>query len=145
MRVSILSRENMNILIRKNAIPSNTAIVSFSDCEEEFIKFPKEIDVLKIAFMDIIPFEIDKKYYDSILPEAKIIAEYIVNKVKEGKDIICQCDYGVSRSAGLAAAILQMYGHHGIQIFSDYRYLPNQFVYNKVLKELKQLNSVKTK
>lgn len=140
MTVSILSRDGINRLINNNELPSNTAIISFSDSEEEFVIFPIGTDVLQIAFLDITPFMVEKKMYDKILPEANIIAKYIHQKIIEGKDIICQCDYGVSRSAGCAAAILQMYGHHGIQIFADYRYSPNQFVYNKVLKELRKIN-----
>ena len=47
-------------------------------------------------------------------------------------DLICQCEYGQSRSAACAAAILEFYDKNGISIFADYRYYPNQLVYNKV-------------
>ena len=125
-------------LIEKG-IPKNTAIVSFSDTEEDYIDFPEGTDVLKVAFYDVRPHTVSKDHYDKILPQAKEIAEYVYKKVKEGKDIICQCDYGVSRSAGLAAAIMEAYSLKGIEVFADYRYTPNQFVYNKVLKELRNL------
>ena len=139
MVVSIYSRDAMYRLI-KTGIPKNTAIISFSDTEEDFIRFSKGTDVLHVAFYDVRPFTVAKHHYDRILPQAKEIADYIICKRKEGKDFICQCDYGVSRSAGCAAAILEMWNHKGLEIFADYRYTPNQFVYNKVLKELKERN-----
>ncbi len=125
----------------KQGLPNNTAIISFSDIEEEFIDFPKEIDVLHVAFYDVRPYTVAKHHYENILPQAKQIAEFILKKRREGKDIICQCDYGISRSAGCAAAILEMWENRGIDIFADYRYSPNQFVYNKVLKELKNASN----
>ena len=138
MKLSILSRSEMYRLIEKG-IPDNTAIVSFADEEEDYIEFPNGTDVLKIAFYDIRPSSVPSDEYDSILPDAPKIAKYLYQKMKEGKDIICQCDYGISRSAGCAAAIMQRWGGNAIKVFSNYRYTPNQFVYNKVLAELQKL------
>ena len=138
MLIKIYSRSDIERLIEKG-LPANTAIVSFSDTEDDFIEFPKGADVLQIAFYDVRPHTVVKEHYDKILPEAKQIAEYIYQKKLEGKDLICQCDYGISRSAGCAAAVLQRWGKKGIEVFADYRYTPNQFVYNKVLKELELL------
>ena len=135
MTISVYSKSRMYNLIEKG-IPNNTAIISFSDTEEDYIDFPEGTDVLKVAFYDVRPHTVSKDHYDKILPQAKDIAEYVYKKMKENKDIICQCDYGVSRSAGLAAAIMEAYAGKGIDVFADYRYTPNQFVYNKVLKEL---------
>ena len=138
MTISVYSKSRMYDLIEKG-IPNNTAIISFSDTEEDYIDFPEGTDVLKVAFYDVRPHTVSKDHYDKILPQAKDIAEYVYKKMKENKDIICQCDYGISRSAGLAAAIMEAYAGKGIDVFADYRYTPNQFVYNKVLKELRIL------
>jgi len=138
MTISVCSKSRILDLIERG-IPTNTAIVSFSDTEEDYIDFPKGTDVYKVAFYDVRPHTVSKDHYDKILPEAKDIAEYVYKKMKENKDIICQCDYGISRSAGLAAAIMEAYSHKGIEVFADYRYTPNQFVYNKVVKELRDL------
>ena len=138
MIISIYSKSRIYDLIEKG-IPNNTAIISFSDTEEDYIDFPGGTDVLKVTFYDVRPHTVSKDHYDKILPQAKDIAEYVYKKMKENKDIICQCDYGVSRSAGLAAAIMEAFSGKGIDVFADYRYTPNQFVYNKVVKELKTL------
>jgi len=139
MKISILSKAHLYRMMEKNELPKNTAIVSFADEEDEFLDFPEGTDVFKVVFFDIRPYTTVKEHYDLVLPEAKEIAKYVHQKVKEGKDIICQCDYGISRSAGLAAAILQRYARKGINVFANYKYTPNQFVYNKVYKELCEL------
>jgi protein-tyrosine phosphatase len=74
--------------------------------------------------------------YETYLAEAEQLAEFIKAAVADGFDIICQCDYGQSRSAACAAAILQYYEGRGIDIFADYRYYPNQLVYHKVFDAL---------
>ena len=139
MKVSILSKSELFKLLEKKELTSKTAVVSFADEEDDFLELPSNVDHLKIVFYDIRPSSTVPEHYDKLLPEAPEIARFVSNKIKEGKDIICQCDYGISRSAGLAAAILERYAHKGLDVFSDYKYTPNQFVYNKVLKELKKL------
>ena len=139
MKVSILSKSELFKLIENNELTNKSAVVSFADEEDEFLVFPRDIDVLKVVFYDIRPSSTVKEHYDSILPEAKSIANFVSQEINKGKDIICQCDYGISRSAGLAAAILERYAHKALDVFADYRYTPNLFVYNKVYAELKKL------
>ncbi|NLB62365.1 MAG: hypothetical protein GX802_08150 [Clostridiales bacterium] len=50
--------------------------------------------------------------------------------------MICQCEYGQSRSAACAAAILEHFNNNGISVFADYRYYPNQLIFNKMLEAL---------
>ena len=73
---------------------------------------------------------------ESFLLEADAVAEFILGAVSDGRRIICQCDYGQSRSAACAAAILQFYEKRGIEVFADYRYYPNQLVYHKIFDAL---------
>ncbi|MEY8508840.1 hypothetical protein AALA78_11480 [Lachnospiraceae bacterium 42-17] len=49
------------------------------------------------------------------------------------------CEYGQSRSAACASAILEHFYHNGISVFSDYRYYPNQMVFHKVFDALNHL------
>ena len=140
MKISILSKAGLYRLIETNSLTSNTAVISFADFGCDFLDVPPNVDQLKIEFDDIRPNNITKEQLlGNILPEAPIIAQFVNQKLKEGKDIICQCDYGISRSAGLAAAILERYAHKGIEIFRNYRYSPNQIVFNRVYKELQKL------
>ena len=140
MKISILSKAGLYRLIETNSLTSNTAVVSFADVGCDFLDVPSNVDQLKIEFDDIRPNNITKEQLlGDILPEAPAIAQFVSQKLKEGKDIICQCDYGISRSAGLAAAILERYSNKGIEIFRNYRYSPNQIVFNRVYKELQKL------
>ena len=75
--------------------------------------------------------------YESYLAQADDLANFIREAKANNLDIICQCDYGQSRSAACAAAILQHFEGCGIDIFADYRYYPNQLVYHKIFNALK--------
>lgn len=80
-----------------------------------------------------------KKYkmtVDSFFPEADEVARFIYEAKTDGFDVICQCEYGQSRSAACAAAILEHFSKSGIKIFADYRYYPNQLVFHKVFDAL---------
>ena len=145
--VKIYSREAMEALLSKGNL-NNTAIISFHDpvgrgrrCPQDYepIDFTGKCDrVMQIALHDLDPealadFGLSVETY---FPEADELAEFIYKAIEEELDIICQCEYGQSRSAGCAAAILQHFEGRGIDIFTDYRYYPNQLVYHKVFDAL---------
>jgi len=50
--------------------------------------------------------------------------------------IVCQCEAGISRSAGVAAAIMKYLVGDDKSIFNCDLLLPNRYVYEKVLAEL---------
>ena len=74
--------------------------------------------------------------YKAYFPEADDLAKFILTAHAQGMDILCQCEYGQSRSAACAAAILEYFDGTGISVFADYRYYPNQVVYHKVMDAL---------
>jgi hypothetical protein len=144
MKVEIYSKKAITELIAKE-FPKNTAVISFytpkgrSDSEENRVDYSDVCDKVFYVGIPDIDIEIlpDYKYtYDTYLAEAEQLAEFIKAAVSDGIDIICQCDYGQSRSAACTAAILQYYENRGIDIFADYRYYPNQLVYHKVFDAL---------
>ena len=63
-------------------------------------------------------------------------AERIVEYSKKHKDklLIIHCDAGISRSSGIAAAILRHYTGDDAEIFDNYSYDPNMWCYFKTLK-----------
>jgi hypothetical protein len=144
MKISIHSRKSIGELIL-NGFPANTAVISFytpSRCKfkENPVNYHGVCDkVFYVAIPDIdIEILADYGYsYDTYLAEADAIARFIYETKSNSLDIICQCDYGQSRSAACAAAILQHFEGHGIDIFADYRYYPNQLVYHKIFDALK--------
>ena len=125
----------------------DTVIISFCDpITSRTSKGYKRIDYCGICdnifYVEIhdIDIEILGDYgltFETYFPEAPRLAEFIIKALKENKTIICQCEYGQSRSAACAAAIKEFYDGTGIEIFADYRYYPNQLVFNKLLDALK--------
>ena len=144
MKVNIYSREEIEKLI-DNDFPKNTAVISFYDPKGIRSDNLSPVDyknkaeiVYQVAVYDI-DIDVLEDYnltFDTYLPEAKEIAEFIYKAKEKGLDIICQCQYGQSRSAACSAAILEHFEKNGISIFADYRYYPNQVVFNKILKAL---------
>lgn len=147
MKITIYSRKDMEKLLSQGKI-ENTAIISFHDpvgrgrrCLEDYqpIDFTGKCDrVMQIALHDLDPEALSDfgLSVETYFPEADELAEFIYKAKDDGLDIICQCEYGQSRSAGCAAAILQHFSKNGIDVFTDYRYYPNQLVHHKVFDAL---------
>ena len=149
MTVSVYSREAIESVIADGKFPKNTAVISFCDPALKHIdKDYTHVDYSNVC-NDVFYCELDdldldylpeKGYtYESFFPNANDLAEFIYEAYQSGKDIICQCEYGQSRSAATAAAIKEFFFHNGIDIFTDYRYYPNQVVYHKVFDALGNL------
>lgn len=148
MKVSIYSRERIEKLLQSD-FPENTAVISFYDPETAYnskdgykpVDYSTKTDrIFQIPIHDI-DLSVLPKFnltYDTYFPEADRLAEFIYSAKEDGLDIICQCEYGESRSSGCAAAILEHFYKTGISIFADYRYYPNQVVYHKVFDALEK-------
>ncbi|MGN0689562.1 MAG: hypothetical protein ACI4KH_03975 [Oscillospiraceae bacterium] len=153
MLVNIYSREAIEKLINERKIPENTAIISFYDPKSP--KRPKgyrAVDykglcdrLFYVGIHDIDPDILDEYglTLDTYFPEATEVARFIIDAISDNMDIICQCDYGQSRSAGCAAAIREYYDKSGIEIFADYRYYPNQMIFNKMREALDKVHAEK--
>ena len=147
MEVSIYSRKAIKELIDKG-FPQNTAVISFytpkskRDYKESRVDYSGVCGRVFYVGIPDIDIEILDDYgytYETYLAEADELAKFIYKASAEGLDIVCQCYYGQSRSAACAAAILQHFEGRGIDVFSDYRYYPNQLVYHKVFDALEKL------
>lgn len=150
MRISIYSREAIETLLQ-DGVPANTAIISFYDPQTtRTSKGYTPVDysgidnpVMQIPLHDI-DIEILGEYeltYDTYFPESQALAAFIRKANSDGVDILCQCEYGQSRSAACAAAIVEHFYGKGISIFADYRYYPNQLVFHKVFDALENYKS----
>ena len=149
MTVKIYSREAILKKIANNTL-QNKVIISFHDPVGRGRRRPQDYEpvdftgkcerVMQIALHDLDPEALSDfgLTVETYFPEAYDLAEFIYKAKEDGFDIICQCEYGQSRSAGCAAAILQHFEGRGIDIFTDYRYYPNQLVYHKVFDALRK-------
>ncbi len=150
MNITILSRISAKAMINSN-FPKHTAVISFYDpvarhTHDDYtpVDYREKCErYLGVCVRDI-DIEILSDYgltYGTYLPEADEIAKFILSAKKDGLDIICQCEYGQSRSAACAAAIKEYFEGKGIEIFADFRYYPNQLIFNKILNALKEQGS----
>ena len=147
MKISIYSREAIKKLLQSN-FPKNTAVISFYDPQGKLrdtgykpVDYSAKTECVFYIPLHDIDLAVLPKYhltYETYFPEADDLAEFIFFAKEEGKDIICQCEYGESRSSGCAAAIHEYFYKDGIDIFADYRYYPNQVVYHKVYDALEK-------
>lgn len=115
---------------------------------EGWVELPKNenrIQTLLLAFDDwddyqrnkLLTEHKDNPRVDDMVFFSKMHANSIVSLVKENvgkvEVIICQCDAGISRSAGIAAALakcIQGYDHKYFE-----RYHPNRRVYRMIINE----------
>lgn len=148
MNVSIYSRESIERIIADGKFPENTAVISFYDpaikrINEDYSHVDYNGVCNTVFYSELDDLDLDvlerKGYtYDTYFPEAPDIATFIYRAYDNGMDIICQCEYGQSRSAATAAAILEHFHHNGISIFTNYNYYPNQVVYHKIFDALEK-------
>ena len=147
VNVEIMSREVAERRISEG-FPENVAVISF--CDPKSRRTPEDYEpldytgicerVFRVPIHDI-DIEILGDYgftFETYFSEADALAEFINDAVNEGLQIICQCEYGQSRSAACAAAIKENFERTGIEIFADYRYYPNQIIFNKLLNALRK-------
>ena len=153
MKILIKSRteiENMS----QSQFPSHTALISITDVGLEFaeLKYKPEF-LLQVAFDDVDndifvdelgkggtseeKAVVEKKYNMISLEQAHDIAQIYYNNKDKISTLICQCEHGQSRSAAVAAAILEFRNRRGIEIFADDRFYPNKVVFRRVLEALR--------
>lgn len=141
MNVEIYSRKGIEELIREGFPPGKAVISFYSPCRTRDVRVSYD-GVCDCVFYVGIP-DLDREVLgrygyteESFLEEANLLAAFIFEAKKKGLGIICQCDFGQSRSAACAAAILEYFEGRGLELFADYRYYPNQLVYHKVMDAL---------
>jgi predicted protein tyrosine phosphatase len=152
MKILIMSRCAIEKMA-EHAFPDNTAVISIADFGDEFATLKNApAYVHRIAFddvdNDVIVDElgtrgteaeitaVEKKYHMFSREQAVAIAEFYASIGDKAELLICQCEHGQSRSAAVASAILEYRARHGIDIFADDRYYPNNVVFRRVLSAL---------
>ena len=104
----------------------------------------KPAHILRLEFDDItlsdIDYESSGRYAFRLFSEeqANQIAAFVYRHREDCETLLCQCHYGQSRSAAVAAAIKEHFDYNGIDIFADEqeRYCPNLYVFRKTLQAL---------
>ena len=141
MKIKICSRQVVERLLQANRFPSDMALISFytpqTHKKAEEVRVDASMLGERVFYVGIpdIDLECLGEYgytYDNYLEQADELAKFIYEAKQKGRGILCQCDYGQSRSPACAAAIVEHFYSRGIEICMDFRYYPNQLVYHKV-------------
>lgn len=145
MKVEIHSIQSLKRRAHKPFAP-DTALISIGDFGKELPLLEyKPAHILRMEFDDVTPSEIDcessERYAFRLFSEdqANQIADFVYRYWENCETLLCQCHYGQSRSAAVAAAIKEHFYHNGIEIFADEqeRYCPNVYVFRLTLRALR--------
>ena len=154
MEIAIFNRDQIEVLSQGGFAP-HTALISITDAGWQYAVLEDKPEfLLQVAFDDVdndvfadelgrTPTEeercrIEAKYYMLTDDQADKIAEFILSVMGKAELLICQCEHGQSRSAAVAASVLEYINRSGIDIFADDNYYPNKMVFKKVLRQLKK-------
>lgn len=116
--------------------PQNLLSISFNDIDNDVM-----MDEIGRTPTDDERIFIENKYHMLTDEQATQIATFYFSVCDKVDCIICQCEHGQSRSAAVAAAILEYRSRKGVSIFADDRYYPNKLVFRKVLASLKAVKN----
>ena len=153
MKILIKSRKDIEALSKK-PFAERTLLISITDANDIPVELTNEPEYLiRVSFddvdNDVVIDEvgksatseekavIEKKYNMISREQAHKIAKTYYNHKDEINTLICQCEHGQSRSAAVAAAILEFRSRRGIDVFSSDSYYPNKVVFRMVLEALK--------
>ena len=145
MKIEIHSIQSLKKRAHKPFAP-DTALISIGDFGKELPLLEyKPAHILRMEFHDVTPSEIDyessERYAFRLFSEeqANQIADFVYRYWESRGTLLCQCHYGQSRSAAVAAAIKEHFYHNGIEIFADEqeRYCPNVYVFRLTLRALR--------
>lgn len=132
-KVIVLNRQQA-IELTENDFSIDRAIISISSIGDESPKFKTNNSIKDILYLN---FNDEEDGAFAIQYEhARKIAIFIDTMKNMVDQFIVHCDAGISRSAGVAAAILKYLTNDDTSIFEDPQYYPNRRCYCYVLNAL---------
>ena len=141
MNVEILSQWDLRRKAAKGFDPG-TALISLGDWGSEpldLVRSPEH--TLRILCNDIPPALVDlSDPRDMFRLFSREQAEQVARFAYDHREspILCQCWYGSSRSAAVAAALLEHFDKRGMEVFRDERYCPNLYIFRLTLQALER-------
>jgi len=149
MRIQVFSRKQA-VEQSKVDCAEDKVIISISTPGNEFPEFYEQnysiLDILFLSFYDIedkneiLPAATDEQIFNDNM--ATQIADFVKFWDVKNNDvnIWVHCDAGVSRSAGVAAALQKYFNGDDSMYFSnDGKYVPNMLCYRKTLEKLHEI------
>ena len=117
-------------------------VISVCEPDYPFARLPENrnrLGLLQLVFTDIDKIEsakqIGQEEFLMTREQAKEILNFVNKYKKKIKLIICQCDGGISRSSGIAAALSKILNDDDTWVFKSKNYVPNMHVYRLLINE----------
>lgn len=135
MNIIVASRSTVKNVVWN--MRSSTIVISIIDPnkdsvfhKEDMETIPYLCDCLTISFWD----EIEDKHGCMSYQQAKSILDFVIQNPFV-KNIVVHCEAGISRSAGVAAALAKIINGNDDYFFDYYhnRYVPNMTCYKRIL------------
>lgn len=144
MNIKVMSRAeairftHRNVSMNNDNIKNHYFIISISNKFDERPCFASDPDCKGICYLNFDDVEKGEK---NCITEHDIdlLVYFLVKAFKKNpqvENLIVHCEAGVSRSAGLAAALMKFYNDDDMPIFNNPKYCPNMTVYRMVLERL---------
>lgn len=130
-RFLILNRKLASEYTKNTEIPK-TIIVSITDVESEpnhFYDNPNVVAIHRVQFQDV---EKGEQGAITMLQAAGILG-FVKAHLQNAEIVLVHCEGGVSRSAGVAAALMMIFKGDDIEVFENYKYCPNMTCYRSML------------
>jgi len=133
MTIHVMSRENA-IKYSHQQHNETSAVISISDCDKSSPILDTNPDNGITARCKLKFNDVDRGEENCITnAHALEIVSFVTKNAKTADRLIVHCEAGVSRSAGVAAAIMKAIYNDDKEIFNSRRYRPNMTCYRTVL------------
>lgn len=117
-------------------------VISICEPEKDFpelLENNKRLGLLQLIFTDEDKVGSAKQIGQEHLLMTKEQAQEVISFIDKHSDlaeaIVCQCDGGISRSSGMAAALSKILNGDDSWIFNSKEYVPNMYVYKMIMNE----------
>ena len=139
MDLLIVSRDELVKMREHKRLSNKDAVICFYD------EGGKPVDIsgsgASVLTVELDDKDIDEKDFriHQYFPQSYRAARFIMQSLMKNKRIICQCEYGQSRSAGCAAAIMEYFSGNGLVLFASEKFFPNKAVFSKIYNALRRV------
>ena len=137
MKIRIFSRQKA-VKTSYKELEGSKVIISISDPDKNRANFNLQNNSIKaklyLSFYDIDEDQLDIFRNSPVMEDsdAEKICNFVLNWQDKVDEIWVNCEMGVSRSAGIAAAISEHLGGNPQEILESLEYYPNKLCYNLV-------------
>lgn len=135
--VVVSNRAGVRHILKGLKMP--TAVISIHD-PDKAPEFAQDEEIANVRAILTIPFwdEVDDVYGCMTREQGEQVAAFVMEQAPDVFNFVVNCEGGISRSAGVAAAISSALNDDDFDFFRG-RYVPNRVCYRRVLSAIWKL------